>query len=74
MGISGIGGSGTPRPFRVLTLFLPWLSGQPLPGQQAARPPHADRMTGPAGTRRTVRRWTVYGIPAAPTAVRAAAR
>jgi hypothetical protein len=71
MGSSGIGGGGTPRPFRLLTLLVPGHSGRPLPGQQAARPPHADGMTGPAGTRRTVRRWNVYGIPAAPAAVRA---
>ncbi len=71
MGISGIDGSGTPQPFHALTLSAPGHSGRPLPGQQAARPPHADRMTGPAGTRRTVRRWNVYGIPAAPAAARA---
>ncbi|WP_425540870.1 MarR family transcriptional regulator [Streptomyces coeruleorubidus] len=73
MGISGIGGSRTPRPLHPLTPLVPGRSDQSLPWQQAARPPHADRMTGPAGTGRTVRRWNLYGIPAAPAAVRAAA-
>lgn len=35
MGISGIGGSGTPRPFHALTLSAPGPSGQSLPGLQA---------------------------------------
>lgn len=35
MGISGIGGGGTPRPFHPVTLLAPGRSGQSLPGQQA---------------------------------------